>query len=140
VIKSQVRSFHATLATLAVFGAYAYRNLWPSITFAYSPADGHEGWLLWAKIALAAVGGIAVPMSEPYSYIPLDPAVSSSFPIHHAFETDLCGLGPAKGYQPGADRFAVVAPYFFILEPHHLASEQGRPHDHRHASSTSGDR
>jgi hypothetical protein len=125
-----VVSFHATLATLAVFGAYAYRDLWPSITFAYSPADGHEGWLFWAKLGLSALGGIVVPMSEPYPYIPLDPAVSSSLPMHCVFEADVFGLGSAKGYQPRADRFAVVASYFLILEPHYLASEQGRPHDH----------
>jgi hypothetical protein len=79
VIRSQVVSFHATLATLAIFGAYAYRDLWPSITFAYSPADGHEGWLFWAKLGLSALGGIVVPMSEPYPYIPLDPLVGSVF-------------------------------------------------------------
>jgi hypothetical protein len=75
VIKSQVVSFHATLVTSAIFGAYAYRDLWPSITFAYTPADAREGWFLWTKIALAAVGAIVVPMLEPYPYIPLDPSV-----------------------------------------------------------------
>jgi hypothetical protein len=76
VVKSRIVSFHATLVTLAIFGVYTYRDLWPLITFTMDPADGHEGRLLWAKIALAGVAGVWVPMVEPYPYIPYDPAVS----------------------------------------------------------------
>jgi hypothetical protein len=55
-----------------------YRNVWPLITFTLAPADAHEGWLIWTKIALAGVAGIVVPMAEPTVYIPFDPTVSRS--------------------------------------------------------------
>jgi hypothetical protein len=76
VIQTRTISFHATLATLAVFASYTYRDVWPLLTFTLDPADGQEGLLLWAKIAVAAVAGILVPMFEPYVYVPLDPSVS----------------------------------------------------------------
>lgn len=76
VIKSGIISFHATLAALAVFASYSYRDIWPLLTFTLDPADGHEGLLLWAKIVVAAIAGIFIPMFEPYVYVPLDPSVS----------------------------------------------------------------
>jgi hypothetical protein len=73
--KSSTVSFHATLATLGVLGAYAYRDVWPLVAFGLSPADAHEGWLIWTKISLAGIAGILVPMAEPHIYIPFDPLV-----------------------------------------------------------------
>jgi hypothetical protein len=75
--KSHTLSFHTTLATLSVAGAYTYRDVWPLVTFTLAPADGHEGWLIWTKIALAGLAGVIIPVLEPHVYIPFDPAVSS---------------------------------------------------------------
>ncbi|GJE96044.1 multidrug resistance-associated ABC transporter [Phanerochaete sordida] len=66
-------SRHLTLVTLAIFAVYAYRDLWPLMTFNARPADGAEGALLWIKISLAAFAGVLEPLLEPYPYLPLDP-------------------------------------------------------------------
>jgi hypothetical protein len=76
VANSKMTSFHATFASFAIFMAYAYRDLWPLITFTLNPADGHEGALLWTKVAAAAVAGLIVPFCEPYPYVPVDPEVA----------------------------------------------------------------
>jgi hypothetical protein len=77
---SQTRtiSAHATLVTLAIFAALAYRNVWPMLTFIYAPAD-HVSRLLWTKLALSGIAGIVIPLYEPFPYIPLDPSVRSVF-------------------------------------------------------------
>jgi hypothetical protein len=76
VANSKTTSFHATFASFAIFTAYAYRDLWPLITFTLDPADGHEGSLLWTKVALATVAGVLIPLCEPYPYVPVDPEVA----------------------------------------------------------------
>jgi hypothetical protein len=75
VVESRSISFHATLASLAIFVAYIYRDLWPLLTFVFAPADAHEGWLIWIKIALVGVASFIVPVCEPFPYIPIDPEV-----------------------------------------------------------------
>jgi hypothetical protein len=72
-------SGHATFVLQAVFGTYAYRNIWPLMTFTLTPADAAEGGLLWAKVLLSALGAVVLPLFEPYPYIPLDPSVRSPF-------------------------------------------------------------
>jgi hypothetical protein len=76
LIKSSTISFHATVTTLGFLGAYAYRDIWPSVTLTLRPADANEGWLLWSKVIIAGIAGVFVPMYEPYVYCPYDPAVS----------------------------------------------------------------
>ena len=65
-------SLHLTLVSLAVFMPYAYRDIWPAMTFTLRPADEDEGAILWVKIALMLVVGVLVPMCEPYPYVPVD--------------------------------------------------------------------
>ena len=69
-------SWHLSLVTIAVLGVYVYRDIWPMMTFTLHPLDGAEGNILLAKIALAAVTGVALPLFEPYPYIPYDKNVS----------------------------------------------------------------
>ncbi|EKM51055.1 uncharacterized protein PHACADRAFT_128771 [Phanerochaete carnosa HHB-10118-sp] len=70
---SQLLSPHLTFISFAIFAAYAYRNLWPFMTFALYPLDAAEGKILWAKVALATWVGFLAPLLEPYPYIPLHP-------------------------------------------------------------------
>lgn len=79
---SRIVSAHVTLVVLALFGVYAFRDIWPSMTFTLHPQDLSEGWLLWAKIGNSAFSAIVVPMLEPYPYIPLDPQVRFAFSLH----------------------------------------------------------
>lgn len=43
------------------------------LTFTLSPADRHEGALLWAKVALISYSAVLLPLSQPREYVPLDP-------------------------------------------------------------------
>lgn len=69
-------SFHLTVVTLSVCGVYAYRDVWPLMTFPLRPVDEAEGGILWAKVALVMFISLVEPAFEPYPYIPVDPKVS----------------------------------------------------------------
>ena len=72
---SHIYSFHLTTVTLAVCALYAYRDIWPLLTFTLRPIDEVEGGLLWAKVALIVFISIVEPLFEPYPYVPVDPEV-----------------------------------------------------------------
>ncbi|GJE86639.1 multidrug resistance-associated ABC transporter [Phanerochaete sordida] len=69
-------SFHLSGVTFLIAAVYAYRDIWPLMTLVLQPKDGHEGRILWAKIALVTFAGGIEPLLEPYPYIPFDP-------LHH---------------------------------------------------------
>jgi hypothetical protein len=56
---------------------YAYRDIWPLMTFTISPADGDMGAPLWIIIGLLSLVSVVLPALEPYPYIPVDIAVRS---------------------------------------------------------------
>ena len=66
-----------SLVTIVIVAVYAYRDIWPLMTFTVQPKDGYEGQLLWVKVALAGFVGVLEPLLEPYPYIPYDQEVSS---------------------------------------------------------------
>jgi hypothetical protein len=72
---SRTMAPYATITVLSLFAVYAYRDVWPLLTFTLHPLDGAEGLLVWVKIALAAIAGVLLPMLEPYAYVPVNPAV-----------------------------------------------------------------
>lgn len=63
---------HLWFVTLAAFAAYAYRDLWPLMTYTLRPMDEAEGAICWIKVALAMWAGVLSPLLEPYPYIPLN--------------------------------------------------------------------
>ena len=71
-------SWHVSLVTFALLAVYAYRDIWPLMTYTLEPKDGAEGNLLWAKLALAALVGFVLPVFEPYPYVPYDPTVRAT--------------------------------------------------------------
>ncbi|GJF00392.1 ATP-binding cassette transporter [Phanerochaete sordida] len=77
---SQVLSLYTTLFSFAAFTCYAYRDIWPLLTFTLHPLDGAEGDILWVKLALAAWAGFLGPLLEPFPYIPLHPKRSGNVP------------------------------------------------------------
>jgi hypothetical protein len=80
---ASLASFHLSSILLITLSVYAYRDIWPLLTFTLSPADGRDGSLLWAKVSLLAIAGVVIPLVTPRRYVPLDPkASSSSFPLH----------------------------------------------------------
>jgi hypothetical protein len=66
-------SFHLSSILLITLSVYAYRDIWPLLTFTLSPADGRDGSLLWAKVSLLAIAGVVIPLVTPRRYVPLDP-------------------------------------------------------------------
>lgn len=66
---------HASLLLAVTWCVYMYRNVWPLATFTESSADLAEGNVLWAKVALLFLGGVALPLLTPRQYIPLNAKV-----------------------------------------------------------------
>lgn len=66
---------HASILLAVTWGVYMYRNVWPLATFTESPADLAEGKVLWAKVALLFLGGVALPLLTPRQCIPLNAKV-----------------------------------------------------------------
>ncbi|EGO28521.1 hypothetical protein SERLADRAFT_354415 [Serpula lacrymans var. lacrymans S7.9] len=70
---SKVVSRHLIILLLVVLGIFAYRDLWPLLTFTHIPLDIHEGWLLWVKISILTLITIVLPIIKPRQYVPFDP-------------------------------------------------------------------
>lgn len=66
---------HASLLLAVTWCVHMYRNVWPLATFTKSPADLAEGKVLWAKVTLLFLGGVALPLLTPRQYIPLNAKV-----------------------------------------------------------------
>jgi hypothetical protein len=78
-VRASVISFHLSSILLGISSVYAYRDVWPLLTFSLTPVDAHEGALLWIKISLLAFAAIVVPLLVPSQYIPIDPKVRLAF-------------------------------------------------------------
>lgn len=76
---SRLVSNHLATLLFAMFAVFAYRDLWPLITFNKHPKDISEGALLWAKVAVLFLTSVVFPLVSPRQYIPIDPAVCCSF-------------------------------------------------------------
>ncbi len=62
------------LSLLAVFGVYAYRDLYPLITTSLSPIDTFTlpAYLVWSRISLLSIASILLPFFKPNHFIPVD--------------------------------------------------------------------
>ncbi|KAJ7029298.1 P-loop containing nucleoside triphosphate hydrolase protein [Mycena alexandri] len=65
---------HVNGVMFLAFCVYVYRDVLPLATYTHIPADLDEGRALWAKIALLFITAVAIPVSTPRQYIPVDPA------------------------------------------------------------------
>ncbi|KAI9434174.1 hypothetical protein H4582DRAFT_2177883 [Lactarius indigo] len=68
--RASIASFHLSSLLLGTFSVYAYRDIWPLLTFTLSPVDASEGPLLWVRTGLLAFAAIVIPLLIPYQYIP----------------------------------------------------------------------
>ncbi len=80
-VRASVTSFHLSSLLLGTFSVYAYRNIWPLLTFILSPVDAWEGTLLWVRIGLLAIAAVVIPLLVPRQYIPIDPKARLSLTI-----------------------------------------------------------
>ncbi|KAH7910707.1 hypothetical protein BJ138DRAFT_73634 [Hygrophoropsis aurantiaca] len=69
---SRIACTHLTTLLLTVFAVFAYRDLYPLLTFANQPKDVREGWILWMKISILSLVSIVFPLISPRQYIPFD--------------------------------------------------------------------
>jgi len=69
---------HANIILLSELGIYLYRDVWPLATYTQEPADIAEGWLLWSRLGALALAAVAIPLTIPRKYEPLDPKAPSS--------------------------------------------------------------
>ena len=80
-VRASVTSFHLSSLLLGTFSVYAYRNIWPLLTFTLSPVDAWEGALLWVRIGLLGLAAVMIPLLVPRQYIPIDPKARLSLTI-----------------------------------------------------------
>ncbi|KAJ3564413.1 hypothetical protein NP233_g8310 [Leucocoprinus birnbaumii] len=69
---SSTTSRHSTFIYSSTFIVYAYRDMYPLATFTHIPKDNVEGLLLWFKILLLFLSGVAIPLVVPREYVPFD--------------------------------------------------------------------
>ncbi|KAH8986970.1 hypothetical protein EDB86DRAFT_3211871 [Lactarius hatsudake] len=67
---ASVTSLHLSSLLLVTFFVYAYRDIWPLLTFVLSPADEREGILLWFKLGLLTFAAVVIPLVIPRQYDP----------------------------------------------------------------------
>ncbi|KAF8845471.1 hypothetical protein BDN67DRAFT_993677 [Paxillus ammoniavirescens] len=77
---SRLASQHLATVLLVTFSVFAYRDLYPLLTFNDQPEDIHEGRWLWAKVVVLTTTSIVLPSVVPSQYIPVDPTNPSEFP------------------------------------------------------------
>ncbi|KAH9169370.1 P-loop containing nucleoside triphosphate hydrolase protein [Lactarius sanguifluus] len=70
---ASVTSLHLSSLLLVTFFVYAYRDIWPLLTFVLSPADEREGILLWFKLGLLTFAAVVIPLVIPRQYVPINP-------------------------------------------------------------------
>ncbi|KAE9405641.1 hypothetical protein BT96DRAFT_955137 [Gymnopus androsaceus JB14] len=63
----------STFVLLVTWIVYGYYNLFPLATFAQTPSNLCQGWVLWTEMGILAVTCIVIPMAIPREYIPVDP-------------------------------------------------------------------
>ena len=70
--RARTATTHLVVILGTVFAVYAYRDLWPLLTFTKMPSDLRDGSLLWAKLAVLGLVAIVIPLTVPRQYIPHD--------------------------------------------------------------------
>ncbi|OCF31712.1 ATP-binding cassette transporter [Kwoniella heveanensis BCC8398] len=51
---------------------YAYRDLWPLLTYTLDPADINNA-ITWSRVAILSVSAVIIPLLRPRTYVPADP-------------------------------------------------------------------
>ncbi|KAH9019331.1 hypothetical protein EDB83DRAFT_2528201 [Lactarius deliciosus] len=92
-VRASVASLHLSSLLLGTFSVYAYRDIWPLLTFTLSPVDAWEGALLWVRIGLLAFAAIdpqqvinpeqTASLLSMMLYTFLDPIVFLAYRVPH---------------------------------------------------------
>jgi hypothetical protein len=71
---------HTSAVLFITWIVYAYRDIYPLLTFDEIPKDDPKNGILWAKITLLTLSGVFIPLIIPRCYIPVDPSNPSDPP------------------------------------------------------------
>ncbi|EIW66578.1 hypothetical protein TREMEDRAFT_65446 [Tremella mesenterica DSM 1558] len=63
---------HVDALLALAFVLYAYRDLWPLLTYHIAPSD-LQNPITWARISLLTVVAVVIPLIRPRTYVPADP-------------------------------------------------------------------
>lgn len=63
---------HIDMLLAIAFGIFAYRDIWPALTYYLSPSDLNN-WVTWTRIGMLFLAGIVTPLVRPRTYVPADP-------------------------------------------------------------------
>ncbi|ORY22510.1 hypothetical protein BCR39DRAFT_551500 [Naematelia encephala] len=63
---------HLDILLFLAFCVYAYRDLWPLLTFYLEPSDIHNA-ITWSRVAILAAAAVVIPLIRPRTYVPVDP-------------------------------------------------------------------
>ena len=77
---ANVANTHLVWVLFGTWVVYSYRDIYPFGTFTLEPLDLHEGWLMWAKLAVLTFAATAIPSFIPTQYVPFDPKVRPDIP------------------------------------------------------------
>ncbi len=75
------------------------------MTYMHSPQDSAQAAILWAKVGLVTLLGVAIPLGIPRPYVPLDPLVS--YPPRKLYSLIDNLVEPGTRTQSRANRFVI---------------------------------
>ncbi|BEJ16010.1 hypothetical protein CspHIS471_0506150 [Cutaneotrichosporon sp. HIS471] len=77
---------HVDLLLILAFALYAYRDIWPSLTYYLSPSDVNN-WVTWTRIGILGFAGVMIPLIRPRTYVPVDPLKPTPPELIHPEQT-----------------------------------------------------
>ena len=108
-VYASIASYHLSSLLLRTFSVYAYRNIWPLLTYTLSPLDACEGALLWVRIGLLAFAAVVIPLLVPRQYNPIDPEA------RFAFTKSCFSIAYAEFRIPKSPSTSNRLPHFYLL-------------------------
>lgn len=121
---------HRAIILLAALAVFTYRDLWPLATFNTAPADGHLGWIGWARVVLTLYAGAIVPLVLPGVYVPADPKVRISLEILYSIGSPAnmtIHYAASSSPERGTAFFAPVHLFVWLRGPTHPLGHKTRP-------------
>lgn len=62
---------HVDILLILAFALFAYRDIWPKLTYYLVPTD-LDTWVTWTRVGLLGVAALAIPLIRPRTYVPAD--------------------------------------------------------------------
>ncbi|KAG8899583.1 hypothetical protein FRC01_010451, partial [Tulasnella sp. 417] len=69
---TRVASSHLTTLLFVAWSIFAYRDLYPLVTYTMHPVDA-DGWVTWVRVGLLTLVGLVLPLVVPRRFVPVNP-------------------------------------------------------------------